>query len=158
MVGVAVPLVFAAVVAIASLEPYEETPTDVVWVTVDRVIDGDTIVVNYRDGGQDRVRLIGVDTPEEGDCWADDATSWLRDRVDGRPVALEPEGPRFTEDRWGRVLAHVWHADQLVAAELVRRGHGVEYLYDVPSRHRARILDAEDKAQADRMGVWGCPR
>ncbi|MDX6514092.1 MAG: hypothetical protein QOE36_3596, partial [Gaiellaceae bacterium] len=36
---------------------------------VDRVIDGDTVVVALESGKTTRVRLIGIDTPERGRCY-----------------------------------------------------------------------------------------
>jgi hypothetical protein len=71
-------------------------------VTVVAVIDGDTIDVS--DG--ERVRLIGIDTPEVGQCGYGDAAAVLRQLVGGRAVSLVP-GASDDRDRYGRLLRYV---------------------------------------------------
>lgn len=71
-------------------------------VRVVAVIDGDTIDV----AGGERVRLIGIDTPEVGQCGYDGATAVLRQLVGGRDVVLVP-GARDDRDRYGRLLRYV---------------------------------------------------
>jgi endonuclease YncB( thermonuclease family) len=86
-------------------------------VTVSRVIDGDTIEVS--DGN--RVRLIGIDTPERGECGYDEATAALRSLIGGAQVRLVP-GARDDVDRYGRLLRYV-EADGMDAnLEMVRSG------------------------------------
>lgn len=66
------------------------------------VIDGDTIDV---EGGL-RVRLIGIDTPEQGECGFESASSTLTSMLAGRRVALIA-GARDNTDRYGRLLRYV---------------------------------------------------
>jgi micrococcal nuclease len=80
------------------------------WRTVTRVIDGDTIVL---DGGE-RVRLIGVDTPETVhpqkpvEYFGKEASAFTRRTVEGKRVRLEYEpGPSRT-DRYSGTLAYVY--------------------------------------------------
>ena len=70
--------------------------------TVARVIDGDTIVL--ADG--ERVRLIGMDAPEVGRPGADQATRFVRERVQGQTVWLEADGR--DRDAHGRLRRYVW--------------------------------------------------
>lgn len=72
---------------------------------VTRVIDGDTIEVS-RDGVVERVRLLGIDTPERGQCGFDEATALVTGLVTGREVALV-EGNRDDRDRYDRLLRFV---------------------------------------------------
>lgn len=67
--------------------------------TVSHVIDGDTFTL--KDGR--RVRLLGVDAPEEGRCMADRATERLTSLVAGRHVRLKDQ----TMDSYGRIMANV---------------------------------------------------
>ena len=60
---------------------------------VTKVVDGDTIDVAI-DSGPIRVRLHGIDTPERGQPWGTEATEWLRTRVQGKDVELEPINTR----------------------------------------------------------------
>jgi endonuclease YncB( thermonuclease family) len=66
------------------------------------VIDGDTIELVGGAG----VRLIGIDTPERGECGFGEASATLRSLIAGRPVRLVP-GARDDRDRYGRLLRYV---------------------------------------------------
>jgi endonuclease YncB( thermonuclease family) len=69
---------------------------------VARVIDGDTVVL----ATGDHVRLIGIDTPEQGHCGYDEASAHLRSLVAGRAVTLTA-GARDDVDVYGRRLRYV---------------------------------------------------
>lgn len=94
-------------------------------VDVIRVVDGDTIVVEI-DGRRERVRYIGIDTPEMNDnreailARAREATEANELLVGGKSVRLEFDVQR--RDKYGRLLAYVWVDDTLVNEELVRGG------------------------------------
>ena len=80
----------------------QQTQSELTEAIVVRVIDGDTIVLN--DG--ERVRLIGIDAPEIGEPGADEATQFVRERVEGLTVWLEADGT--DRDRFGRLHRYVW--------------------------------------------------
>ncbi|MCL2602824.1 MAG: thermonuclease family protein [Treponema sp.] len=69
---------------------------------VARVIDGDTVVL--ADG--ERVRFLGVDTPEVGMPGASEATRFVREHVEGRTVWLESDSA--DRDKYGRLLRYIW--------------------------------------------------
>lgn len=71
--------------------------------TVTFVYDGDTVMT--ADGR--RVRYIGVDTPERGEPFFEEATTFNKRLVEMKPVRLETCKKRPT-DQHGRTLAHVW--------------------------------------------------
>jgi micrococcal nuclease len=77
--------------------------------TVTRVIDGDTLVL---DGGE-RVRLIGVDTPETVhpnkpvERFGKEASGFTRKMAEGKQVRLEYDAETAGHDRYGRTLAYV---------------------------------------------------
>ena len=107
--------------------------------TVDRVIDGDTIVVR----GVGRVRLIGVDTPEvqhprrgPSEPGGQAARTFLENWLEGRPVRLE-FGPVRT-DKYGRTLARVYLDGTSVTDELIRLGHGRPMHIPSPAEFAAR--------------------
>lgn len=77
-------------------------PPAVAPLTVVDVVDGDTLGTS--DGS--RVRLIGIDTPERGQCGYEEATAALRGLTLGRAVDLVP-GARDDTDRYGRLLRYV---------------------------------------------------
>jgi endonuclease YncB( thermonuclease family) len=104
---------------LSTAAPTSTTPvTDTVLVT--QVIDGDTIDV--ADGS--RVRLIGIDTPERGQCGYQQATAQLERLVLGKQVALVV-GARDGTDRYGRLLRYV-DVDGLDAnLEMILGGHAI---------------------------------
>jgi endonuclease YncB( thermonuclease family) len=80
----------------------QQTQFELTEAIVVRVIDGDTIVLN----NGERVRLIGIDAPEIGEPGADEATQFVRERVEGLTVWLEADGA--DRDRFGRLRRYVW--------------------------------------------------
>lgn len=121
---------------------------------VERVIDGDTIVVD----GVGRVRLIGVDTPETVspgrpvEFFGREASAFTRRLLEGRRVRLEYDRER--RDRYGRTLAYVHLADGTFAnAEIIRRGYGHAYTR-FPFRHLDRFRRLEREARSAGRGFW----
>lgn len=129
--------------------------------SVERVVDGDTIVVQNDDGENGiRVRLLSVDTPEmdetgslEG-CYAQEATDYLTGLL---PVgtAVELETDVEDTDRYGRLLAGVYVAgdDTLINAEIARGGYGVAALYQPNEKFYPEVKAAEEQAQQDGVGI-----
>ena len=75
---------------------------------VTRVIDGDT-VVGYIDGEQETVRLIGVNAPETGACYALQAKKMLAHMTLGN--TLKVETARDNRDNYGRLLLNIYRDD-----------------------------------------------
>ncbi|WP_404389735.1 thermonuclease family protein [Humibacillus xanthopallidus] len=73
--------------------------------TVTKVVDGDTIWV-ARDGISRKVRLIGIDTPESGQCGFTESTRNLRGIIGGQRVRLTA-GAQDDMDQYGRLLRYV---------------------------------------------------
>lgn len=94
--------------------------TTTVAVAVLDIIDGDTIRV---EGGRS-VRLIGIDTPERGECGYTEATFVLASLIRDRPVVLVP-GARTDTDRYGRLLRYVEVDGVDVNLEMIRSGRAV---------------------------------
>lgn len=120
--------------------------------SVSRVIDGDTIVL---DGG-DRVRYIGIDTPEDTakrDCFGRQATQRNRELVEGRQVALEKDVQET--DRFGRLLRYVWVDGQMVNEILVEEGFASVSTFPPDVRHQERFLEAQERARRAGAGLWG---
>jgi len=89
--------------------------------TVLRVIDGDTLEIP----GGDRVRLLGIDAPERGDPFFDQAVGMLKELTASRPLNFE-----MCEDRdiYGRYLATVVSEDVNVNSVLLREGMALPML------------------------------
>jgi micrococcal nuclease len=127
--------------------------------TVERVIDGDTIVVRAGDA-RERVRYIGMDTPESVrpgtpvQCFAERASALNRRLVAGRTVRLVADVERT--DRYGRTLAYVYREPDglFVNAELVRRGYARTLAIPPDVRFAARLAALAREARAARRGLW----
>jgi micrococcal nuclease len=124
---------------------------------VERVVDGDTIVVRL-DGRSERVRYIGVDTPESVkpgvrvQCFAKAAAAENRRLVLGRAVRLEYDAE--ARDRYGRLLAYVWRGDTLVNAELVRLGYGKPLEIAPNLAHAVELRRLASTARRAHRGLW----
>ena len=88
-----------------------------------RVIDGDTIVVNV-DGVEEKVRLVGIDTPERGECGFAEATQALRLLLSFPNLGLIEAGGD-DRDRYGRLLRYLDIDGQDPGLELIRAGLAV---------------------------------
>jgi micrococcal nuclease len=137
-------------------------PTGATLVPVIRVIDGDTIHVSF-EGHDERVRFIGVDTPEiahggqAAECYGGVAADYLRHRLDGAKVRLAFD--IGLKDRYGRLLAYVYLGDELVNLTLVRDGYAVALAVRPDTRMAESFERAELGARSAGRGLWSaCPR
>ena len=96
----------------------------VLFGTVTRVVNGDTLVVQLS-SGPIRVRLYGIDAPEHNQPGGREAAAALTSLVNGERVELEP----INQDRYSRMVAHVLRGQldvnaglRLVEHEQRRRG------------------------------------
>lgn len=129
---------------------------------VDRVIDGDTLVIAAPDGDEPvtRVRLWGIDTPElaragqPAEPGADEARRFAERRVTGKLVRLELE-PHRVRGSFGRVLAFVYGPDGRMLNEALLSAGLAEADDRWSHRHVERFELLEMQAQRDARGLWG---
>jgi micrococcal nuclease len=123
-----------------------------------RAVDGDTIVVRL-DGREQRVRYIGVNTPESVDprrevqCFGKEAAERNRALVAGKVVGLEKDVSET--DQYGRLLRYVAVDGVLVNAELIRDGYARSTTYPPDVRYAERFRALEREAREARRGLWG---
>jgi micrococcal nuclease len=144
------------VVPITAGAGFEESSRRVA-ATVERIIDGDTLVVR----GGARVRLVQIDAPEAGEeCYASGSTTELvRLARPGTRVELEEDAALDRVDRYGRLLRYVHAGGRNVNVELVQRGAATPWFYDGDrGRYAARLLASTSSARAARRGMWGACR
>ena len=123
---------------------------------VARVVDGDTIVL----AGGERVRYIGVDTPESVEpgtpvqCYAKAAGRANARLVAGERVRLRYDAER--RDRYGRTLAYVYRASDglFVNAELVRRGYATVLTIPPNVAHAELFRHLAARARHAGRGLW----
>jgi micrococcal nuclease len=128
---------------------------------VTSVTDGDTIRVRLASGIDERVRLIGIDTPEthdprtEVECFGREASAQTASLLPiGARVRLEHDvEPR---DRFGRMLAYVWRVDDglHVNEALVAGGWAVPYRYPPNVKYADRFSALGTRARQQAAGLW----
>jgi endonuclease YncB( thermonuclease family) len=137
---------------------WPDPPRDAVAAEVQRVSDGDTFVADVG-GRRERIRVIGVDTPESvapnrpDEPYGEEASDFAKRYLDGETVRLA--GDAEPRDRYGRMLAYVWLADGTFwNALLVAEGYAQQLTIppNVTYASLFRRLAAEARRQ-DR-GLW----
>ena len=125
--------------------------------TVDRVVDGDTIVV----AGGHHIRLIGVDTPETKDprrpvqCFGREASAFLSDLLPrGRGVRLV--GDVEPTDVYDRTLAYAYRLPDglFVNADLVRQGYARVLTIPPNVAHTDELVALAGEARDAGRGLW----
>jgi micrococcal nuclease len=150
----------ALVVALASANVYAQvsstTAADVV-----RVVDGDTVDVQFEDGNTERLRLIGMDTPEVVDprkpvqCFGREASQHAHELLDGQSVSIETDPSQGYRDIYGRYLAYIWLPDGRNFGEvMIGDGYAHEYTYRYPYVYQDEFKAAQADAMANQLGLW----
>jgi len=126
-----------------------------------RAVDGDTIIVML-DGIKERVRLIGVDTPETVrpntpvQYYGKEASAFTKMMAEGNTVTLTYDWE--ARDKYGRLLAYVYLEDgTFLNAEIVRQGYGHAYTR-FPFRYMREFRAYERQARKKGLGLWGLRR
>ena len=127
-------------------------------IQVVRVVDGDTVeLING-----ERLRYIGIDTPEEVDarkpvqCFAYQAAEENRRLVEGKNITFQKDVSTY--DKYGRWLGFVYLEDgTFVNLELVKNGYAFAYPYPPDISKSDIFRDAQAYAREHSLGLWaGC--
>jgi micrococcal nuclease len=161
LLAIAVAVVIAC--AILSQTVFEHGASGPFSARVLRAVDGDTLVVQPLLGSPERIRVIGVDTPEDVapgrpvQCWSRRAAAFTQHALEGREVVLVPGRERH--DRYGRTLAYVTRSDGFVLEDALLRGGFARTLAIAPNIDHATHYSAlELSARRAGRGLWGaCP-
>lgn len=139
----------ATILAAATLAACQSQPT------VTKIVDGDTLDVD-RDGETVRVRLLNIDTPEQGECLYQEATDRLTELAPpGTRVRLEHDQER--KDRYGRELAAVFAGDVFVNEQLAADGLARAVTYEPNHAYTTRMEAAQARARAAHLGIHAVP-
>ncbi len=91
---------------------------------VERIIDGDTLVIENKTS----VRLLGINSPEKGEFYYEEAKKFLEDSILNEKVYLEFGAKKY--DKYNRVLAFVFSENKNVNIELIKQGFANVYILD----------------------------
>lgn len=129
------------------------------YYAISYVTDGDTFTVNM-DGREEKVRLIGVDTPETvkpnspTECYGKAASDFAKKTLKGQTVRLEADPINQNRDRYNRLLRYAYLQDgSLFNATLIGRGYGFAYLsFPFTKSEEFRLLQVG--ARKNNIGLW----
>ncbi len=128
--------------------------------SVSEFYDGDTIAVNM-DGSKEKIRMIGVDTPETHDprkpveCFGLRAAEFTKTLIGNNSVRLEADPTNTNRDRYDRLLRYVYLPDgRLVNAEIIKQGYGFAYV-GFPFEKMDEFKTYENTAKDNNVGLWG---
>jgi len=126
---------------------------------VNHFVDGDTIAVNM-DGVVEKVRFIGVDTPETHkpntpvQCYGEAAAAHTKALIGSNRVRLEADPKSTNRDRYNRLLRYVYLPDDTNVNEaIIREGYGFYYPY-FPFTKSADFANDQSAAQTAHKGLW----
>ncbi len=122
---------------------------------VTRIIDGDTFEIETKQ----KVRLIGIDTPElnkanarEPECFGIQATQKLSDLILNKRIRMEKD--RSETDRFGRLLRYVYIDNIFVNHHLVDSGFAFAHAYPPDVKFKDALALAQKSAQENKRGLW----
>ncbi len=148
---------FALLLSSCSNESLNASPNSA---TVKRVVDGDTIEIAIG-GKTERVRLIGVDTPETKhptkgvECYGPEASAYTEQLLP-TGTALRVERDIEARDKYGRLLLYVYTADSNVFVnwDLVMNGYARPMVFEPNTAHKADFAQAATQAELRNVGLW----
>ena len=146
---VAVVVVLLLVLRLVEEIGPEQGPDDRFLVA--RIVDGDTMEL----GGGDRLRLLGIDTPERGEPFYDSASNLVA------RIALQQRGSieyaHNRRDKYGRLLGYLFVDTLFVNRVVIDSGYGYVYLFsdnELSSEPVRELIEAQRSAIERRVGVW----
>jgi len=116
---------------------------------VTRVIDGDTLVYEINNISY-TCRLLGIDTPERGEEYYQEAKEYLM-LVEGKNVEIL----RDWEDlgKYKRKLRYIFYEDRLINVEIVEQGFAFAFIIE-DLKYKDKILKAEKLAKVNCLRIW----
>lgn len=124
-----------------------------------RVVDGDTIIIDYN-GTEERVRLIGVDTPEsvhpnkeKNTEFGTTASNFSKELLTDKYVKIELDVQE--RDQYGRILAYVYLNDVMVNKTLLQEGYAKVATYPPNVKYVDDFTSIQEEARNNKKGLWG---
>lgn len=154
-----VPSVSPAVGSKTTVKATQKPQESGVYAVV-KVVDGDTLDLNIN-GKVERVRLIGMNTPETVDprkpveCFGKEASNRAKGLLTGKSVKIEADPNGDTRDKYDRLLLYIFLSDGTnFAKKMIMEGYAYEYTYDSPYKYQAEFKEAQRYAEQNKLGLW----
>lgn len=150
-----------------TLQPDNQTKkTSLESVKVVRIVDGDTLEVSLSNGSTEKVRLIGVNTPESTtrhEPYGTEASDFTKKSLTGKTIYLEKDVS--DRDRYGRLLRIVWLEDpgtinetsirsKMFNAILVLKGYAQASTYPPDVKYSEYFMRFTKEAREAGVGLW----
>lgn len=114
------------------------------------IIDGDTVRVLDSSQKEQKIRLYGIDSPEPGQPYGDEATAFLKSLIDGQEVTLLVTG----NDRYNRIVAIILKDSQDICLKMINNGHAWAYRKYLEGDRLTQYVEAEISARKKKLGMW----
>lgn len=135
-----------------------------------RIIDGDTFEIE----SGEKVRLIGIDTPEKYESkklnndseiskkdkelikkLGDLSSKYTENELLNKKIKLVPDSTNSNKDRYGRLLRYVYLNDTLLFnLKIIKDGFAYAYT-KYPFLYLEQFLVAQREARENKKGLWG---
>jgi len=145
----ALTLLFLVVIIAIGLNYKNPENTGLEKVVVKKIIDGDTIEI---ENGQ-QIRYIGIDTPEYGEYYFEQAKLENEKMLSSKDVYIEKD--ILEKDKFDRILAYVWvDKNILINNQLLEMGMAFPLFIPPNKKYQELFIKSFEKAQASDIGVW----
>ncbi len=148
----------------------EPTVEGLTRVKISKVIDGDTAYALMPDGSEEKLRFIGVNSPEINhptkglEPYGPEAEAFTRSQLAGKNIWLEFDASE--RDQYGRMLAYLWleipaeFSDQEIRAKmfnarLLLEGYAVQVIFEPNVKYVDFFSNYETEAKNEGRGLWG---
>jgi len=114
------------------------------------VVDGDTIKTEIG-----TIRFSGINTPEKGECYYEEATNRTKELILYQKIILEED--YVDEDEYGRKLRYVYVDDKFVNGILVKEGYARVFdAFNKTTKRYVELKILEEEAKKEQKGIWSC--
>lgn len=138
-----------------------DTNENVMIVTLEKCVDGDTATFKDTKGNTYKTRFLAIDTPEtvhptkKIEPYGKDASTYTCDFLtSAKEIKLETDPASDKEDVYGRLLAWVFVDGVLLQNSLIEKGLAeVDYLYG-DYKYTKILQDTQEIAKQNKVGIW----
>ena len=112
---------------------------------VNRIIDGDTLVCD-----NETIRLLGIDAPERGEEYYQEAKDFLK-IVENKEVSMLRDWDDL--GKYYRKLRYIFYDNRLINVEIIENGLAIAFMTD-DLRYEDKFFIAEKFARNNCLGMW----
>lgn len=125
-----------------------------------KVIDGDTFWVKNEQGNNVKIRLIGIDAPEDKNAFKKKkhpfgkvSKRYLDSLILDKEIRLEYDVDSL--DRYGRTLAYAYLSNTFINADMIQNGYALLMTIPPNVRYESQFVVLQKYARKNRLGLWG---